>query len=251
MFDLIRKTPMKEYNGICYFYRHNRTGMEVLFIKNDSQEMTCAFTFATPSQDSKGLAHILEHTVLCGSKRFPVKDPFTEIYNSSPNTFLNAMTFYDKTMYPFSSPLKKDFDIIFDIYADAVFNPLLRRESFEQEGVRFFKNKVDGVVFNEMRGARSTEDSAVSTYSTNKLFEGTGYEYDSGGNPVYIAELTYEEYLERYRQWYSPANCRLFFFGDMDVQPYLDKLEELYLGPENDSRWSGKKIETRPEDLVL
>ncbi len=251
MFDLIRTTPMKEYNGTAYFYRHDRTGMEVLFIKNDSSEMTCAFTFATPSQDSKGLAHIIEHTVLSGSGRFPVKDPFTEIYNSSPNTFLNAMTFYDKTMYPFSSPLKKDFDIIFDIYSDAVFNPLLRRESFEQEGVRFFNGKVDGVVFNEMRGARSTEDSVVAAYSINKLFNGTGYEHDSGGNPEFIADLTYEEFIQRYRLWYSPANCRLFFFGNIEIQQYLDCIETRYLGPENDSRWVGKKIYTKPSDLVL
>ncbi len=251
MFELLRTSPMKEYNGTAYFYRHDRTGMEVLFIKNDSTEMTCAFTFATPSQDSKGVAHIIEHTVLNGSERYPVKDPFTEVYNSSPNTFLNAMTFYDKTMYPFSSPLKKDFDIIFDIYSDAVFKPLLRRESFEQEGVRFFNGKVDGVVFNEMRGARSSEDSIVAAYSINKLFKGTGYEYDSGGNPEFIADLTYEEYLQRYRLWYSPANCRLFFYGDIEIEKYFERLEERYLGPENDSRWTGRKLYTRPSDMVL
>lgn len=229
MFDLVRKTPMPEYNGDALFYVHRETGMEVFHIKNSDAEMTCNFMFSTPSQDSKGVAHIIEHTVLCGSKRFPVKDPFSQVLLSSPNTFLNAITFCDKTMYPFSSPLKKDFDILFDIYADAVFAPLLRKQSFYQEGIRSFEGKFDGVVFNEMCGARSTEDSVVQTNSTKDLFRGTPYEYDSGGDPYYIADLTYEEYVARYRKWYSPTNCRLFLFGDLDTQKYLDKLEDLYL----------------------
>ena len=247
MFKLIRKTDMPAYNGTGYFYKNDKTGMEVFSIENDSEELTASFTFATPSQDSTGLAHILEHTVLSGSAKYPVKDPFTEIYNSSPNTFLNAMTFCDKTMYPFSSPLKKDFDIIFDIYADAVFAPLLRKQSFEQEGVRFYNGKVDGVVFNEMRGALSSEDSIVNTYSVNKLYKGTPYEYDSGGNPVHITELTYEKYLERYRQWYSPANCRLFLYGKLNTVEYLEKIEKQYLTDECLTRWTGKKIMTLSE----
>ncbi|MCQ2413136.1 MAG: insulinase family protein, partial [Sphaerochaetaceae bacterium] len=229
MFELVRKTPMPEYNGDALFYVHKETGMEVFHIKNSDAEMTCNFMFSTPSEDSKGVAHIIEHTVLCGSKRFPVKDPFSQVLLSSPNTFLNAITFCDKTMYPFSSPLKKDFDILFDIYADAVFAPLLRKQSFYQEGVRSFEGKFDGVVFNEMCGARSTEDSVVQTNSTKALFQGTPYEYDSGGDPYYIADLTYEEYVKRYQKWYSPTNCRLFLFGDLDTQQYLDKMENLYL----------------------
>ena len=229
MFELARSTPFEEYNGIADFYVHDGTGMEVFHIRNNDTECCCSFMFSTPSEDSKGVAHILEHTVLCGSGRFPVKDPFSQVLLSSPNTFLNAMTFVDKTMYPFASPLKKDFDILFDIYADAVFNPLLRRESFMQEGIRSLDGHFDGVVFNEMCGARSTEDSVVQGCIYRDLYKGTPCQYDSGGDPLHIVELTYEEYLERYRRWYSPSNCRLFLWGDLDASEYLEKLEKRYL----------------------
>ena len=203
--------------------------------------------FSTPSEDSKGVAHILEHTVLCGSKRFPVKDPFTQVLLSSPNTFLNAITFTDKTMYPFASPLKKDFDILFDIYADAVFAPLLRRGSFLQEGIRAFDGKFDGVVFNEMCGARSTEDSVVQFCSTRDMFKGTPYEYDSGGDPLHIVDLTYEEYLRRYEKWYCPSNCRLYLYGDLDAKEYLDKIEQRYLK----GRKKGEKIIPKSENYLM
>lgn len=229
MFELVRNTKMDEYEGQALYYVHKQTGMEVFHIKNKDTEKTCSFMFSTPSEDSKGVAHIIEHTVLCGSKRFPVKDPFSQVLLTSVNTFLNAITFCDKTMYPFSSPLEKDFDILFDIYSDAVFAPLLRKQSFYQEGVRSFEGKFDGVVFNEMCGARSTEDSVVQNNCTRELYKGTPYEYDSGGDPYYIADLTYEEYLERYKRWYSPSNCRLFLYGDIDTQKYLDRLEQHYL----------------------
>ncbi|MBQ7507925.1 MAG: insulinase family protein, partial [Spirochaetales bacterium] len=202
MFELTRRTPMPEYGGESFLYTHVETGMEVFHIKNGDAECCCSFMFNTPSEDSKGVAHILEHTVLCGSRRFPVKDPFSQVLLSSPNTFLNAITFSDKTMYPFASPLKKDFDILFDIYSDAVFAPLLRLQSFRQEGIRYFDGHFDGVVFNEMCGARSTEDSVVQTNLARNLLAGTPYEYDSGGDPLYIVDLEYSEYLARYEKWY-------------------------------------------------
>ena len=247
MFELKRRTPMPEYGGEACLYVHDVTGMEVFHIKNCDTERCCNFMFSTPSEDSKGVAHIIEHTVLCGSKRFPVKDPFSQVLLSSPNTFLNAITFTDKTMYPFASPLKKDFDILFDIYSDAVFAPLLRRESFLQEGIRAFDGKFDGVVFNEMCGARSTEDSVVQSYSTRDMFRGTPYEYDSGGDPINIVDLTYEEYLERYRKWYSPSNCRLFLYGDLDACEYLDKVEQRYLK----GREKGEKIIPKSADYLM
>ena len=246
MFRLLRSTPFEEYNGKADFYVHEETGMEVFHIRNTDTECCCSFIFSTPSEDSKGVAHILEHTVLCGSGRFPVKDPFSQVLLSSPNTFLNAMTFVDKTMYPFASPLKKDFDILFDIYADAVFNPLLRRESFMQEGIRSLNGHFDGVVFNEMCGARSTEDSVVQSCIYRDLFKGTSCEYDSGGDPLHIVDLTYEEYLERYRRWYSPSNCRLFLWGDLDASEYLEKLEKKYLA----GRPRGEKIIPKSENYM-
>ena len=229
MFELLRETPMAEYNGRSRYFVHRETGMEVFHIVTRDGESCCSFMFNTPSEDSTGCAHIIEHTVLCGSRRFPVKDPFSQVLLSSPNTFLNAMTFCDKTMYPFASPLKKDFDILFDIYADAVFAPLLRKESFQQEGIRHFGKKFDGVVFNEMCGAMSTEDSIVQRNLTKDLFRGTPYEFNSGGDPADIVDLTYEQYLDRYRKWYSPSNCRLFLFGDLKAEEYLQKLEDRYL----------------------
>ncbi len=243
MFELIKETPMSEYEGIALHYIHKATGMEIFHIRNGNQERCCVFMFNTPSEDNKGVAHILEHTVLCGSRRFPVKDPFSQVLLSSPNTFLNAITFTDKTMYPFASPLKKDFDILFDIYSDAVFDPLLRKQSFYQEGIRSFDGKYDGVVFNEMCGGRSTEDSVVQANLTKEMFKGTPYEFDSGGDPYFIPDLTYEEYLERYRRWYSPSNCRLFLFGDLETSEYLNKLEERYLK----DRQRGEKIIPKSE----
>ena len=229
MFDLIRRTPLAEYDGEGLFYVHRETGIEVFHIKNNDPEMSCSFIFSTPSEDDKGVAHIIEHTVLNGSTRFPVKDPFSQVSYSSPNTFLNAVTFGDKTMYPIASPLKKDFDNLFNIYADSVFSPLLRKNSFLQEGIRLFDGKPDGVVFNEMSGSCNNEDSILQNGLTRTLYEGTPYQYISGGDPLSIVNLSYEEYLARYKKWYSPTNCRLFFFGNLDTQEYLDRLEKLYL----------------------
>lgn len=242
MFNKVRSIDIPDYNAKGTLYVHDRTKMEVFHVKNDNTELCACFMFATPSEDSTGVAHILEHTVLSGSGKYPVKDPFSEVYNSSPNTFLNAMTYTDKTVYPFASPLKKDFDILFSIYADAVFNPLLRKESFEQEGIRFFDNHFDGVVFNEMTGALSDEDAILQETCLEKLYEGTAAQYVSGGDPMCIPDLTYEEYLARYRKWYSPSNCRLFLFGDLDVQEYLEALEKDYLFEENLGKWDSVKI---------
>ena len=247
MFNEVKRTVMPQYDGEGILYVHDRTGMEVFHLKNKSTELCGDFIFCTPSEDSTGCAHILEHTVLCGSERYPVKDPFSQLIISSPNTFLNAMTYMDKTMYPFASPLKKDFDILFSVYADAVFAPLLRRESFNQEGIRYFDSSFDGVVFNEMRGANSSEDSLLDNAVTEKLFEGTAAAYDSGGDPRFIPDLTYEAYLERYRKWYSPSNCRLYLYGDLDASDYMSLIEERYLGEDNLKRWDNKKIIPSPD----
>lgn len=250
MFEKIRETYLEEYQGFGTLYRHKASKMEVFHIKNESEELSCAFMFATPSRDDMGVAHILEHTVLAGSERYPVKDPFDAVIQSSPNTFMNAITYTDKTVFPFASPLKKDFDILFDIYADSVFAPLLRKENFEQQGVRFFENKFDGVVYNEMCGASSSEDDFVSDFCMRKLYEGTPAKFNSGGDPVYIADLTYEEFKNRYKAWYSPANCRLFLYGNLEVEEYLEKLEKLYLFDENLKKWTGEKFIPSPEKYI-
>ena len=247
MFKEKYRTVMPQFDGEGILYVHDRTGMEVFHLKNKSTELCGSFMFCTPSEDSTGCAHILEHTVLCGSERYPVKDPFSQLIISSPNTFLNAMTYMDKTVYPFASPLKKDFDILFSVYADAVFAPLLRRESFNQEGIRYFEKGFDGVVFNEMRGANSSEDSLLDNAVTEKLFEGTAAAFDSGGDPKCIPDLSYEAYRERYRKWYSPSNCRMYLYGNLDADQYLTLIEERYLGEENLKRWDNKKIIPKPE----
>ena len=251
MFKEVSRTVMPQYDGEGIMYVHDRTGMEVFHLKNKSTELCGNFIFCTPSEDSTGCAHILEHTVLCGSERYPVKDPFSQLIISSPYTFLNAMTYTDKTMYPFASPLKKDFDILFSVYADAVFAPLLRRQSFNQEGIRYFEKGFDGVVFNEMRGANSSEDSLLDNAVSEKLFEGTAAAYDSGGDPKCIPELTYEEYLKRYRKWYSPSNCRLYLYGDLDAQYYMSLIEERYLGEEKLKKWDNKKIIPSPDKYKI
>ena len=229
MFELIRTTAMPEYDGQALFYEHKETGMQVFHIKNSQKERCCIFMFGTPSEDDTGVAHIIEHTVLCGSKRFPVKDLVTLISRTSPNTFLNGLTFTDKTMYPFASPLKKDFDNIFDIYADAVFDPLLRKESFLQEAYRAFDGKYEGIVFNELRGGTNSEDYVVASTISKVLYKGTPCQYDAGGYPLSVVDLTYEEFLKRYKKWYTPSNCKLYLYGDLDAQEYLNKLESRYL----------------------
>lgn len=234
-FLLVEKQAIKnDKNNIAYLYKHKKTGLEIFHIKNESKEYCATFMFSTPPEDNTGCAHIIEHTVLCGSKLYPVKDPFMIAIQGSPNTYLNAITFSERTVYPIASPLKKDFDSLFSIYADAVFHPLLRKESFQQEGVRCTPKGFDGVVFNEMSGAYVTEDDYVMKYSIENLFRDGCNSYDSGGMPENIADLTYDEYVERYKKWYSPSNCRLFLYGDLDTDEYLKKLEDEYLSDYNE-----------------
>ena len=228
-FDLVKTLELPDYHGTGLLYRHRATGMEVFHVKNDDSERFCCFIFRTLASSGNGASHILEHTVLSGSKKFPVKDPFMAVSCGSVNTFMNAMTSPGCTLYPFASVLEKDFRNIFEVYADAVFDPLLRRESFMLEGIRRTPEGFDGVVFNEMKGNCSDQESLVGFYSSAGLFPGTPYGYDCGGNILEIPDLTYEKYLELYRFWYHPSNCRLFMYGDLDIPPYLQDLKENYL----------------------
>ena len=184
--------------------------------------------------DSCGTAHILEHSVLCGSKNYPLKDPFIRLSNQSVKTFLNAMTFPDKTVYPASSLNETDYFNLMAVYGDAVFFPLLTKETFLQEGHRleFDKNgklQFQGVVFNEMKGDYSSLNNVITTYMTESLFPDASYSHDSGGEPTTIPELTYEKFKEFHKIYYHPSNCKLFLYGNISTKKQLDFINEKFL----------------------
>ncbi len=193
--------------------------------------------FRTPPEDETGVPHIIEHTTLCGSKKFPVKDPFIELAKGSLNTFLNAMTYPDKTVYPVASCNDQDFKNLMDVYLDAVFNPNITKyeEIFKQEGWHYELTgkddelKINGVVYNEMKGAYSSPDEVLSSQIYRSLFPDNTYSKDSGGNPEYIPKLTYEAYLDFYHKYYHPSNSYIYLYGDMDVVERLEWLDKEYL----------------------
>lgn len=225
---------LDDYHGYGYQYRHRITGMNVYHIANNDKENFFSFIFKTPPQDDCGTAHIIEHCVLAGSKKYPLKDPFMSLLKGSAQTFMNAMTYPDYTAYPAASPVKKDFQNLFKVYADAVFNPLLRENTFKQEGIRTVVNpdeslKFDGVVFNEMLGELSDHDSIVSRTSIKALYSDTPYFYESGGDPEHIISLNYNKFLGYYSTYYHPSNCRLFLYGNQSILEQLEFLDEAYL----------------------
>ncbi|MCK5154893.1 MAG: insulinase family protein [Spirochaetales bacterium] len=233
-FTVVSRTDLSEYDGAGIRLNHTATGLDLFHIHTPDPENFFAFIFKTPPKNNNGTAHILEHSVLAGSRRFPVKDPFLELMKGSAQTFLNAFTFPDKTIYPAASPLKKDFFHLFDVYGDAVFFPLLRKEVFHQEGVRIIsspKGKIsfDGIVFNEMRGAYSDHDSITAVKSYRSLFPDTPYGMDSGGTPTEIINLSYEEFHGFHAEYYHPSNCRVFLYGDIPTEEHLQFLEEKFL----------------------
>jgi len=225
---------LDDYHGYGYHYQHRITGMEVYHISNDDPENFFSFVFRTPVQDDCGTPHIIEHSVLAGSDSYPVRDPFMSLLKGSAQTFMNAMTYPDFTAYPAASVVKQDFMNLFKVYADAVFNPLLKKETFWQEGIRIThgeegKLRFEGVVFNEMLGELSDHDSIVSRGSVRHLFPDTPYSYESGGDPLSIVSLTYEKFKAFHSTYYHPSNARLFFYGDEDIDSYLQHLDSQYL----------------------
>ena len=225
---------LDDYHGYGYFFRHRMTGMEVYHIANDDSENFFGFVFKTPPVNDCGTPHIIEHCLLAGSGRYPVRDPFMSLLKGSANTFMNAMTYPDYTVYPAASPLEKDFSHLFSVYADAVFNPLLREETFWQEGVRITADdagdiRFDGVVFNEMLGELSDHDSIVGRQSIRSLYPDTPYFYESGGDPAHIITLNYQQFAGYYASHYHPSNCRLFLYGNQDVSDRLALLDDVYL----------------------
>ncbi|MDD4081956.1 MAG: insulinase family protein [Sphaerochaetaceae bacterium] len=232
-FEKIKEIELKDYNGKGILYRHKQTHMEVFHLENQDEELFASFCFKTLPFDSTGVFHIIEHTVLSGSKKVPVRDPFSQMTQGSVNSYLNAYTTPYCTCFPFASPLKKDFDNIFYVYSDSVFSPLLRKVSFESEGIRQIgtkeNGKMAGVVFNEMQGDYSDQEAVVSKFSTSSLFKGSCFENDSGGDIQEIPTLSFESYLETYKKWYHPSNCYLFIYGKLDIRPYLSYLDQEYL----------------------
>lgn len=226
-FELLREQAIPEYDTQARLWRHVRTGAEVLSLETADENKTFGITFRTPLDDSTGVAHILEHSVLGGSRKYPLKDPFVELIKGSLNTFLNAMTYPDKTSYPIASQNLQDFYNLIDVYLDAVFYPLLDRHTFEQEGWHYELDSPDaplaykGVVFNEMKGSYGSPDRVLGEYAQQSIFPDTTYRVSSGGHPSAIPDLTYEHFTAFHRRFYHPSNARIFFYGDDDPEERL------------------------------
>lgn len=236
-YTLEEEKTLSDIDSMGYVLRHNKSGARVILIENDDNNKTFCIGFRTTPSDDTGVAHIMEHSVLCGSAKFPVKDPFMELVKGSLNTFLNAMTFPDKTIYPVASTNDKDFQNLMDVYLDSVFHPKVyeREEIFCQEGVTYSLEsedaelKYNGVVYNEMKGAFSAPDEVLERMITHSLFPDTCYGVESGGNPDFIPELTYEKFLEFHRTYYHPSNSYIYIYGDMDMNQTLEWLDAEYL----------------------
>ncbi|MEI8093165.1 MAG: insulinase family protein [Spirochaetales bacterium] len=230
-YELLQTDDLPEFRCQGTLYRHKKTGARVYHLAAADRENLVAFVFPTPPGDSTGVAHILEHSVLCGSKRYPTKDPFLYLYKSSLNTFLNAMTYPDKTVYPVASTVSKDFTNLLQVYADAVYFPLLKPEVFAQEGHRLEWNDEgglvrSGVVFNEMKGNYSSSDNVIGDLVQQAVFDQGPYSHDSGGNPKHIPELTYEQFLAFHRTNYHPSRGLVFLYGDQPAAPSLRLLDK-------------------------
>jgi hypothetical protein len=241
-FRLIDEKYVPEVDSTCSRYVHEKTGARIMSVTNLDENKVFGISFRTPPADSTGVAHILEHSVLCGSRKYPVKEPFVELLKGSLQTFLNAMTFPDKTCYPVASQNEADFHNLIDVYLDAVFFPRITRSIFEQEGWHLELDDPEdplsfkGVVYNEMKGAYSSPDSLLAEFSQHSLFPESPYGLDSGGDPAVIPDLTYEQFLEFHRRYYHPSNAWIWFSGDDDVETrfailreYLDRFDSLQI----------------------
>ena len=236
-YEQMDEKVIKEINSKARLLRHKKTGARVVLIENDDENKVFYIGFRTPPKESTGVMHILEHSVLCGSKEFPVKDPFIELAKGSLNTFLNAMTYPDKTVYPVASCNDKDFQNLMHVYLDAVFYPNIYEHdmTFRQEGWHYEMDSaedelsINGVVYNEMKGAFSSPDDVLEREIFNTLFPDTPYSEESGGDPKVIPELTYEHYLDIHRQYYHPSNSYIYLYGNMDMAEKLDFIDKKYL----------------------
>lgn len=236
-YEILDEHRIEDVQSDGFILRHKKSGARIAILSNNDDNKVFYIGFRTPPEDETGVPHIIEHTTLCGSKKFPVKDPFIELAKGSLNTFLNAMTYPDKTVYPVASCNDQDFKNLMDVYLDAVFNPNITKyeEIFKQEGWHYELTgkddelKINGVVYNEMKGAYSSPDEVLSSQIYRSLFPDNTYSKDSGGNPEYIPKLTYEAYLDFYHKYYHPSNSYIYLYGDMDVVERLEWLDKEYL----------------------
>lgn len=236
-FRLNRIERIEEINGTAYEMKHEKSGARLIYIDSPDSNKVFNIAFRTTPHNSTGVAHIMEHSVLCGSRKFPLKEPFVELVKGSLNTFLNAMTYPDKTMYPVASKNDKDFRNLMDVYLDAVFYPRVREDAeiVMQEGWHYELDHADdeltykGVVFNEMKGVYSSPDSVLERQMMRELFPDTTYGVDSGGDPDHITDLTYEEFRNFYNVHYHPSNSYIFLYGEMNIEDQLRFLNDEYL----------------------
>lgn len=236
-YEVLKEEDLQDIHSKGWLLKHKKTGARVMLIENSDENKVFNIAFRTPPKNSTGVAHILEHSVLCGSREFPLKDPFVELVKGSLNTFLNAMTYPDKTCYPVASCNDRDFQNLMHVYLDAVFYPNIykKEEIFRQEGWNYHLEKKEGplkyngVVYNEMKGAFSSPDDVLEREIMNSLFPDTTYGCESGGDPVNIPDLSYEEFLDFHRQYYHPSNSFIYLYGNMDMEEKLEFLDSHYL----------------------
>ena len=247
-FTVTHVETIEELDADAYVLFHHASGARLLYLACDDENKAFAIAFKTPPANSTGVFHILEHSVLCGSAKFPVKEPFVDLIKSSMQTFLNAMTYPDKTVYPVASTNEQDLLNLMDVYMDAVLNPAIytKPSIFQQEGwhyeldvpegasLRDGELRYNGVVFNEMKGALSDPMSVLDDAVNAALFPNTPYAFESGGDPRVIPQLTYDEFLDTHARHYNLANSHIVLYGDFsDVRRELAFLDERYLSQEN------------------
>ena len=236
-YQVLQREKIEDIQSEGWLLRHKKSGARVLLLENQDENKVFHITFRTPPEDSTGVAHILEHSVLCGSREFPLKDPFVELVKGSLNTFLNAMTYPDKTMYPVASCNDQDFQNLMHVYLDAVFYPNIysQEEIFRQEGWSYQLEsleeplKYNGVVYNEMKGVFSSAEELLNRKVFDTLFPDNAYGVESGGDPECIPQLTYEQFLDFHRTYYHPSNSYIYLYGNMDMEEKLRWMDEQYL----------------------
>lgn len=235
-YEVLEKREIKDIDSMTYLLKHKKTGARVALISNRDDNKVFNIGFRTTPKDSTGVAHIMEHSVLCGSRDYPLKDPFVELVKGSLNTFLNAMTYPDKTIYPVASCNDKDFQNLMDVYLNAVFYPniytneaIFRQEGWHYELEESGELKINGVVYNEMKGALSSPEDVLWRQIPTALYPHTTYAVESGGDPKDIPDLSYEQFKEFHRTYYHPSNSYIYLYGDMDMAEKLQYIDEQYL----------------------